>query len=104
MRAGNKCSVCGKTISKGFLCEECEKEILKKGKTEKRILSFLTTLVLIFIFYFFYEFYKISRSQVFVLREKSAIIVDVLKKPTVIAFLFLILFVTIFSYFIARKR
>lgn len=104
MEARNRCRVCGKTISKGFLCEECEEEILKKTKTEKRVFSLLTTLVLIFVFYFFYEYYKISSSQVSVVMEKSGIILEVLKKPSVITFLFLIFFVTIFSYFIAKKK
>jgi hypothetical protein len=64
METMNKCQECGKSISGGFLCEECEKNTLKKQKSGKYLLSGITGVILVSIVYILWNKYNEKQSQI----------------------------------------
>jgi|GEM_PF-5732735 len=106
MRTGNNCSVCGKLISSGFICEDCEKEILERGRGKRYVLTLLTTLLLVFILIFMWGYYKTSEAEFVKVKSNYGLLLSIMasiaKSPVLILVGVAILF-TVFYHFSTRS-
>lgn len=104
MKPSSTCSVCGKLISKGYICEDCEKEILERGKGKRYALTILTTLLLIFVLFFMWSYYRTSEAE-FAQVKSNGVFLDVIatmrtRTPLAVLVLFgVAMLVTVFYYF-----
>jgi len=106
MKAGTTCSVCGKSMSKGYICEDCEKKILEEGKSKRYALTILTTLLLVFIAYFMWNYYKTSEAEFAKIKSGSdvflAVVLNIAKSRFMILF-GVVIIVTVFYYVSTRS-